>query len=195
MAAQKMTHADIGIQIAESTIPLSPSKAWAATFAKANDDAVPTRVEAGRKNSSSKILRISDLPDPHGRYAGLLKMYSGLTNAKVTTPDIKISDGDIVEVEVILKLWSIQPNPRGNPNGSRIYQTILQSMKLLLFDSYSQQNVLQHTYPQPLPAADKGKCKVDGSETLAGQSPTKKCVPVPCVSAAAEEMDIGGEEE
>ncbi|KAI6126021.1 hypothetical protein EDD16DRAFT_1702750 [Pisolithus croceorrhizus] len=206
MVAPKMMCADVG----RSTIPLSLSKAQAATFAKANDDAVLTSVEAGHKNSGSKILRIGDLPDPHGCYAGLLKTYGGLTDAKVTMPDMhntwgvlitpveydsKISDGNVVEVEVILKLWSIQPNSRGNPNSSRIYQMILQSMKLLPFNSYLQQNLLQHTYPQPLPAADKGKCKADGNETLAGQLPNKKCVPVLHVSAAVEEMDIGGEEE
>ncbi|KAI6004332.1 hypothetical protein EDC04DRAFT_2611660 [Pisolithus marmoratus] len=182
MAGPKITHADVG----KSTIPLSPSP---------------------------KILRISDLPDPHGRYAGLLKTYGELTEAKVTTPDVcdrqglpitpakydsKISDGDIVKVEVILKLWCIQLNPRGNVNGSHTYQAILQSMKLLLFHTYSKQNILQVqscTYPPPLPTVDKGKHKADGNEILLGQLPTKKCVPMLHVSAALEEMEIGGEDE
>lgn len=65
------------------------------------------------------MVRISDLPDPQGRYAGLLRAHTELADAKVVAPDIldtqgiqispssydaKFPDGQFVEVEVILKL-------------------------------------------------------------------------------------------
>ncbi|KAI6038046.1 hypothetical protein EDC04DRAFT_2698632 [Pisolithus marmoratus] len=195
MAAPKVTHADVG----KSTILLSPSKARAASSAQASADAAVTICGgAAHKTSAPKALMLRDLPDPHGRYVGLLKTYGALAATKVTIPDVrdrqgvlitpaeyhnKISDGDIVEVEVILKLWSIPPNPKGNPNGSRVYQTILCSLKLLPFHAYSQENVFS--------ATDKGKRKADDKEVLSGQSPIKKSVPVPRVSADDEMVIIG----
>lgn len=65
------------------------------------------------------VLCIADLPDPNGRYEGLIKSNPELAAAKVVIPDIrdrqgvlitpgeydsKIQDGDYIEVEVFLKL-------------------------------------------------------------------------------------------
>lgn len=68
----------------------------------------------------SKSWFISDLPDPDGCYAGLLAEHGQiLDNVRVTSPDVRaangvfihagkyaahLNDGDIVEVEVNLKL-------------------------------------------------------------------------------------------
>jgi hypothetical protein len=65
------------------------------------------------------VICISDLPDPQGHYAGLLRAHTELADARVVAPDIldtqgvqivptsydaKLKDDLFVEVEVYLKL-------------------------------------------------------------------------------------------
>ena len=65
------------------------------------------------------MIHISDLPDPQGRYAGLLRAHAELADARVVAPnvldtqgiqivpasyDARLNDGQFVEVEVYLKL-------------------------------------------------------------------------------------------
>lgn len=67
------------------------------------------------------MIRISDLPDPQGRYAGLLRVHTELADARVVAPDIldtqgiqivpasydpKLTNDLFVEVEVYLK-WCV----------------------------------------------------------------------------------------
>ncbi|KAG1775892.1 hypothetical protein EV702DRAFT_1198798 [Suillus placidus] len=74
---------------------------------------------------------LSDLPDPLGRYSSLITQFN-LHEATVVAPNIR----DVVVVECQLKLWTITPNrrdtaPSDDKNGSRRYQVMLKSMKLL----------------------------------------------------------------
>lgn len=70
-------------------------------------------------SSGLRAIRISDLLDPLGRYAGLLRVHTELVDAKVVAPDIlntqglqispttydaRFKDGTFVEVEVYLRL-------------------------------------------------------------------------------------------
>ena len=65
------------------------------------------------------MIRISDLPDPQGCYAGLLRVHAELADARVVATnvldtqgiqivpasyDARLNDGQFVEVEVYLKL-------------------------------------------------------------------------------------------
>ncbi|KAG1803852.1 uncharacterized protein HD556DRAFT_1484364 [Suillus plorans] len=101
--------------------------------------------------------RICDLEDSKGHYSALLNTYD-LRGTRVQSPDVrdehgvrihvseyktKLTEGTIVELEVILKLWTIKPrsNNASNPrdaNGSRIYQMMLQHMQLLPCEKYMQ---------------------------------------------------------
>ncbi|KAG1876997.1 hypothetical protein C8R48DRAFT_768562 [Suillus tomentosus] len=124
----------------------SPSKAKAAASAGSppSGDPVPTTtLEPG-------TLRLSDLPDPLGRYAAVITQY-GLQECTVIAPNVrdghgvligpheyrsKLKTGDVVMLECQLKLWTISPSRReGGPgedrNGSRRYQVMLKSMQLL----------------------------------------------------------------
>ncbi|KIJ08062.1 hypothetical protein PAXINDRAFT_182347 [Paxillus involutus ATCC 200175] len=178
VAAPKLTRADIG----KSGGSLSPSKARAA----ASKSRGSTSAKNGNKDIASGTARISDLADPRGRYAGLLNSHSDLADARVVSPDIRDTQGDLiapkdyeskitdrhyVEVEVILRLWNIAPNSKSNPNGSRVYQLILKSMKLLPFRSYTRQSSL-HSQE----SSSKGKRKADTDSELGGQSRRKKTV-------------------
>ncbi|KAG1734445.1 uncharacterized protein EDB91DRAFT_1337905 [Suillus paluster] len=123
----------------------SPSKARAAAMAGAPP--------GGAKSSTTTLQEhppLSDLPDPLGRYASLITQYN-LREATVVAPNIrdgdghlirpheyntKLATGDMVFVECQLKLWTIAPNRRENAlpedrNGSRRYQVMLKSMKVL----------------------------------------------------------------
>ncbi|KAG6380504.1 hypothetical protein JVT61DRAFT_8663 [Boletus reticuloceps] len=148
-------------------------------------------------NAALMTQRVLDLPDPYGRYAGLARSNPEVAGARVANPDVrdrqgvlitpgeydsKIQDGDYVEVEVILKLWEIPAHNRNNnSNGSRIYQLVLRSLKLLPFHTYSQANLL-HAPDGPddtpdvpgVSAAIQADKRQDDEEQPAGQSPTKK---------------------
>ncbi|KAG2143534.1 quinon protein alcohol dehydrogenase-like superfamily [Suillus bovinus] len=98
------------------------------------------------KKSAGRSWCICDLEDSKGCYSALLTTYD-LCGMRVQSPDIcdergvqihvseyktKLKEGSIVELEVILKLWTIKPcsnssNPR-DANGSHM---MLQHMQLL----------------------------------------------------------------
>ncbi|KAF8440225.1 hypothetical protein L210DRAFT_3645388 [Boletus edulis BED1] len=74
-------------------------------------------------NAGSRVLPLSDLPDPSNCYAGLIQAHAPLVRMKVVIPDVldsqgraitpgecesKIKDGQVIEVEVYLKLWNQQ---------------------------------------------------------------------------------------
>lgn len=188
MSAPKLTRADIG----KSNVLLSPSKARAAPqIHKAQTSNVSQRSQGAR------ISEIHHLPDPDGRYAGLLNAHPDLAESQVVSPDIRDRQGilitpgeydsrfmheDYVEVEVFLKLWNIQPTTRSNnQNGSRIYQMILKSMKLLPYHSYTQAKLLKAISPS------KGKRRPeDDDDTFSQSSPTKK----PLLLGDEKEMDF-----
>ncbi|KAI5987254.1 hypothetical protein EDD15DRAFT_2199775 [Pisolithus albus] len=96
--------------------------------------------------------------------------------------DSRFMHEDYVEVEVFLKLWNIQPTTRSNnQNGSRIYQMILKSMKLLPYHSYTQAKLLKAISPS------KGKRRSeDDDDTFSQSSPTKK----PLLLGDEKEMDF-----
>ncbi|KAG1904460.1 uncharacterized protein F5891DRAFT_1207513 [Suillus fuscotomentosus] len=109
------------------------------------------------KKSGNRWWRICDLEDSKGRYSALLNTYD-LRGTRVQSPDVhdehgvqihvseyktKLMEGAIVELEVILKLWTIKPcsNNASNPrdaNGSHVYQMMLQHMQLLPCEKYMQ---------------------------------------------------------
>ncbi|KAG1762614.1 hypothetical protein EV702DRAFT_1206340 [Suillus placidus] len=123
---------------------------------------------------------LSDLPDPLGRYSSLITQFN-LHEATVVAPNIrdgrgdlihpqeyntKLATGDVVVVECQLKLWTIAPNrrdtaPSDDKNGSRRYQVMLKSMKLLPDTSITPATFANYWTDV------KGKCKatddVDGS--------------------------------
>ncbi|KAG2142126.1 hypothetical protein BD769DRAFT_1662256 [Suillus cothurnatus] len=123
----------------------SPSKAKAAAMAGG-----PPGGSASPGTNAEGPPRLSDLPDPLGRYAAVISQYS-LWECTIAAPNIrdgrgaligpqeyrtKLKTGDVVMVECYLKLWSIAPSRRENcppeeKNGSRRYQVMLKSMKLL----------------------------------------------------------------
>ncbi|KAI6025293.1 hypothetical protein PISMIDRAFT_9532 [Pisolithus microcarpus 441] len=185
MPAPKLTRADIG----KSNVPLSPSKARVSPQA----NRVHTSKD-GHQSQGARIWALHQLPDPDGRYVGLLNSHPDLADAQVVSPDVrdrhgvliapgeydtKILQDDYVEAEVILKLWNIQPSTRSNnQNGSRIYQLILKSMKLLPYHSYTQANLLK---------TNKGKRRSDDDDDILSQSsPTKKSL----VLETEKEMDF-----
>ncbi|KAG1873152.1 hypothetical protein F4604DRAFT_776883 [Suillus subluteus] len=101
-----------------------------------------------------------DSPDVRNEHGVLLNVNDYRT---------KLQDGDIVEVEVILKLWNIRPPKNVLPNsrdanGSRIYQLILRRMQLLPCAAYTKKAVQALHDP-------KGKRKA--TDELGGQSPAK----------------------
>ncbi|KAG1729878.1 uncharacterized protein EDB91DRAFT_1085649 [Suillus paluster] len=82
----------------------------------------------------------------------------------------QLKEGMIVELEVILKLWTIKPR-RDNPNphdvnGSCIYQIMLQHMQLLPCTKYTQ--------PVFVDSLKDRKGKRKAADETTGQSPTKK---------------------
>ncbi|KAG1769754.1 hypothetical protein EDD22DRAFT_948726 [Suillus occidentalis] len=142
------------------------------------------------KKSGGRHWRICDLEDSKGHYSALLNTYD-LHGTRVESPDIrdehgvrihvsdykkKLTDGAIVELEVILKLWTIKPrtnnNNASNPrdaNGSRVYQIMLQHMQLLPCEKYMQAAFVNSIKD------GKGKRKATDEESEAmGQSPSKK---------------------
>lgn len=123
----------------------SPSKAKAAAMAGGSP--------GGGEGSSTAANRddlLSGLPDPLGRYAGLITQYN-LHNAVVVPPAVRDGNGvvikpseygsklvhrSVVMVECLLKLWNIGPNRRetahdDDKSGSRRYQVMLKSLKVL----------------------------------------------------------------
>ncbi|KAG6375669.1 hypothetical protein JVT61DRAFT_3242 [Boletus reticuloceps] len=168
----KVTRADIG----KSTGCLSPSKAKVA----ASRAHTPARIATNTQDSHT--LRISQLPDPQGRYAGLLSAHANLSEAKVIAPDVfdsqgkylspadyeaRCKDGQYVEVEVLLRIT----NGNNNNNDSRVYQLVLTQMKLLPYRMYTKEASLKCCKPV---AKGKGKRKADSNTEPEGQSPTKK---------------------
>ncbi|KAF8834653.1 hypothetical protein BDN67DRAFT_1016282 [Paxillus ammoniavirescens] len=132
---------------------------------------------------------IKDLPD--------LKAMSGprFSRAEIGKSSIlmspseyasKLHDSDIVEVEIILKLWNIKANKSGNDsfacdaNGSRVYQLVLKNMTLLPAERYMQLAMIK---------ALNFKGKQKASSEAQGQSPTKKAVAGGSKSAA-QDMDV-----
>ncbi|KAG2125251.1 hypothetical protein BD769DRAFT_1668981 [Suillus cothurnatus] len=121
----------------------SPSKAKATTMAGGPPG-------GGTLSAAATPLHplLSDLPDPLGCYASLIRQYN-LHYTIVVALNIcdgegtiirsqeyntKIATGTVVVVECQLKLWTIAPNRRDNAqakdkNGSRRYQVMLKSMK------------------------------------------------------------------
>ncbi|KAI6017869.1 hypothetical protein EDC04DRAFT_2607938 [Pisolithus marmoratus] len=167
---------------AESSTPLSPSKARAAPQ---HNKAQASKV--GQKTPGAWIWEFSELPDPDGHYAGLLNAHPDLTKAQVVSPDVcdqqgvliapgeydtKIMHNNYVEVEVLLKLWNILPSTRAkNQNGSHVYQLILKSMKLLPYHSYTHANLLKVNTMMK----GKRRCNDDDDNDFFSQSsPTKK---------------------
>ncbi|KAI5990680.1 hypothetical protein EDD15DRAFT_2279784 [Pisolithus albus] len=130
------------------------------------------------------IMSLTDLPDPQGRYDGLAKSHnlSGITvhfpdvrdgHGKIIPPSeygTKVNDGDVVEVEVVPKLWIIKPKPSAPPqskdaNGSHIYQLDLKKLKLLPYADYVRADLVK----------GKGKRKATDEGHHAGSpSPRKK---------------------
>ncbi|KAG2158687.1 uncharacterized protein EDB93DRAFT_1119816 [Suillus bovinus] len=127
---------------------------------------------------------ICDLEDSKRRYSALLNTYD-LRGTWVQSPDVrdehgvgihvgdyktKLEEGAIVELEVILKLWTIKP--RNNPinphdaQGSRVYQIMLQHMQLLLCAKY-----MQTAFVDSLSAKEGKRRAVDEA---VDQSPSKK---------------------
>ncbi|KAG1717885.1 hypothetical protein EDD22DRAFT_964304 [Suillus occidentalis] len=142
-AMPQLKRSDIG----KGDSKLSPSK----SNAKGAD--YPSGSPGGGEGSSALANRddlLSGLPDPLGRYSGLITQYN-LQDAVVVAPAVrsgngllikpaeygtKLTNGDPVMVECQLKLWNIGPNKRDNAppeekNGARRYQVMLKSMKLL----------------------------------------------------------------
>ncbi|KAG1783848.1 hypothetical protein EV702DRAFT_18839 [Suillus placidus] len=138
----------------------------------------PVAAASSQAKKNVDYLRLRDLYDPDNRYSGLAQ----LGDTKVDSPDVrnehgvevlnvgeymtKLQDGDVVEVEVILKLWNIRlpkdalPNSR-DANGSRAYQLILRHTQLLPCAAYTKKSL--HN--------SKGKRKA--TDELEGQSPAK----------------------
>ncbi|KAG2146100.1 uncharacterized protein EDB93DRAFT_1337664 [Suillus bovinus] len=137
--------------------------------------------------SAGRSWCICDLEDSKGCYSALLTTYD-LCGMRVQSLDIcdergvqihvseyktKLKEGSIVELEVILKLWTIKPcSNSSNPcdaNSSHIYQMMLQHMQLLPCEKYMQAAFVN------LIKDGKGKRKAadKASETMS-QSPTKK---------------------
>ncbi|KAH7921156.1 hypothetical protein BV22DRAFT_1132522 [Leucogyrophana mollusca] len=132
----RLSRADIG----KNSVMLSPSKVKSSSKSAASASGAST--SATSKNS------ITQLPDPQGRYAGVIAQL-GLGSAKVNPPDVRdgmgalihprnypdaLPDGAVVDVEVFLKLWNIRGSgdmASRDPHGSRIYQVMLKSMKIL----------------------------------------------------------------
>ncbi|KAG2040731.1 hypothetical protein BDR03DRAFT_979950 [Suillus americanus] len=128
--------------------------------------------------------RICNLKDSKRHYSALLNTYD-LHGTRVQSPNVrdkhgvrihvsdyktKLKEGAIVELEVILKLWTIKPcnnpsNPR-DAQGSRVYQIMLQYMQLLPCAKY-----MQSIFVDSL-SARKGKRRA--VDEAVNQSPTKK---------------------
>ncbi|KAF8833585.1 hypothetical protein BDN67DRAFT_1006308 [Paxillus ammoniavirescens] len=154
--------------------------------------------------SRAEIGKSSILMSP-SRYAGLLNSHPALHDASVISPNVqdgkgvlilpgeyasKLHDGDIVEVQIILKLWSIKANKSGNDsfardaNGSRVYQLVLKNMTLLPAEQYTQPAMIK---------APNFKGKRKASSEAQGQSPTKKGtkkVVAGGSESAAQDMDV-----
>ncbi|KAG1814511.1 hypothetical protein DFJ58DRAFT_739981 [Suillus subalutaceus] len=123
-------------------------------IAKAKAAAIAGGAPGGRGEGSSTADAGEDslcrLPDPLGRYAGLIAQ-NNLRNTVVVSPVVhdgkgelikpheyrtKLTTGDVVMIECQLKLWTIGPNrcETASPDdkiGSRRYHVMLKSMKLL----------------------------------------------------------------
>ncbi|KAF8838831.1 hypothetical protein BDN67DRAFT_982265 [Paxillus ammoniavirescens] len=196
MSGPRFSRAEIG----KSSILLSPSKVKARATSQVGSS---SGVQGGRKAGGQ--WKISNLKDPQGRYAGLLNSHPALHDASVISPNVrdgkgvlippgeyasKLHDSDIVEVEIILKLWNIKANKSGNDsfardaNGSQVYQLVLKNMTLLPAERYTQ--------PAMIKAPDfKGKQKA--SCEAQGQSPTKKGTKKAVAGgskSAAQDMDV-----
>lgn len=162
--------------------PLSPSKIRAAALE--GNTSLSTSASASPSKKTSGIMSLTDLPDPQGRYDGLAKSHnlSGITvhfpdvrdgHGKIIPPSeygTKVNDGDVVEVEVVPKLWIIKPKPSAPPqskdaNGSHIYQLDLKKLKLLPYADYVRADLVK----------GKGKRKATDEGHHAGSpSPRKK---------------------
>ncbi|KIK80933.1 hypothetical protein PAXRUDRAFT_763809 [Paxillus rubicundulus Ve08.2h10] len=183
-------------KIGKSSILMSPSKVKARATSQAGSS---SGIQGGRKAGGQ--WKISDLKDPQGRYARLLNSHPTLHDTSVITPNVqdgkgvlippgeyasKLHDGDIVKVEIILKLWNIKANKSGNnsfthdANGSRVYQLVLKNMTLLPAERYTQPTMIK---------VPNFKGKQKASSEAQGQSPTKKAVGGGSKSAA-QDMDV-----
>ncbi|KAG2039652.1 hypothetical protein BDR03DRAFT_980585 [Suillus americanus] len=136
------------------------------------------------KKSNGRWWCICDLKDLKRHYSALLNMYD-LRGTRVQSPNVwdehgvhihvsdyktKFKEGAIVELEVILKLWTIKPrnnpsNPR-DTQGSRVYQIMLQYMQLLPCAKYTQSIFID--------SLSAGKGKRRAVDEAVNQSPTNK---------------------
>ncbi|KAH0827359.1 hypothetical protein J3R83DRAFT_4003 [Lanmaoa asiatica] len=158
----------------ESTL-MSPSKAKAAAAIQVK--CTPAKPVAKRV----PVWSIFDMPDPAYRYKSLYDVCD-LTEVKVMAPNVcdrngtlihagkyeqKLQDGDVVKMDVIMKLWTIQVSGSGanskDSNRSHIYQLVLHKMKLMPYDSY-----LKELFK------DDGKGKRKAKDEPIGHSLTKK---------------------
>ncbi|KAG1880594.1 hypothetical protein C8R48DRAFT_767366 [Suillus tomentosus] len=126
--------------------------------------------------------KMKHMPDPHGHYSTVMSLFN-LEEIPVVVPDVRDAEGVLIHpadyskklttglpvaVEVMMRLWTFAPDTK-RPTGSRIYQTILKSLRLLPMGNGGE-TVLTKSPTQI--AEGKGKRKADGQ---AGQgSPTKK---------------------
>ncbi|KAG2134228.1 hypothetical protein BD769DRAFT_1665257 [Suillus cothurnatus] len=138
---------------------------------------VPTRAERGIADWTLK-----DMPDPQGLYRSAIEHYA-LEDVPVVVPNVRDAAGLLmhpseytqkitgpvpVVVDVNLRLWTFGPDER-RPNGSRVYQTGLRSMRLLPTTGAAKG---LFTKPATKATEGKGKRKADGP---AGQaSPAKR---------------------
>ncbi|KAI5980528.1 hypothetical protein EDC04DRAFT_2917868 [Pisolithus marmoratus] len=168
-----MARANIG----QSNALMSPSKAKAHAIATTQPSHRP------KKPAGSRIWQFDDMPDPESRYASLKNSHD-LKDVTVQSPDVfdtngvfihaaeyntKLHDGQVMEVDVILRLWTFKPGLK-DVNGSCIYQVMLQGMKLMPYAEYVKNNLVRRALPQTPDC--KGKRKA--SESPCNQSPSKK---------------------
>ncbi|KIM66486.1 hypothetical protein SCLCIDRAFT_21954 [Scleroderma citrinum Foug A] len=160
------------------SVPLSPSKVRATALQNLSaSTSSPTKKTLG-------IIYLTDLPNPQYQYEGLSKS-NNISSVTIHLPDVrdshgkiispsdyatKIPDGDIVEIEVMPKLWIIKPKPSAPPNskdaaGAHVYQLDLKKLKLLPYAEYVQTDMVK----------GKGKQKADGKH--GENSPGKQISP------------------
>ncbi|KAI6014936.1 hypothetical protein EDC04DRAFT_2903816 [Pisolithus marmoratus] len=156
-----------------------------ASKAKAHAIATTQPSHRPKKPAGSQIWQFNDMPDPESCYASLKNSHD-LKDVTVQSPDIfdtngvvihtaeyntKLHNRQVVEVDIILCLWTFKPDLK-DVNGSRIYQVMLQGMKLMPYAEYVKNNLIHHALPQTPDC--KGKRKA--SESPCNQSPSKKAM-------------------
>ncbi|KAG2131550.1 hypothetical protein BD769DRAFT_1666585 [Suillus cothurnatus] len=126
--------------------------------------------------------KLMHMPDPQGHYHTVMKIFK-LDEIPVVVPNVRDADGVLIHpseysqklksgqpvaVEVVMRLWTFAPDGK-RPTGSRIYQTVLKSLKVLPLEKEGE---AAHTKTPGYTADGKGKRKADG---LGGHaSPSKK---------------------